>query len=302
MNWLTISLISVAMFSFVTIIDKRLIVTHFPSASSFNASVGIWNLIAGSIVLIFVLPIYGVPSTHAIVISLFAGILWAAGLSLFFYSLRFEEVSRATSIWMTAPIFSSWVAVSFFGEKLNSLQWIAIAAVVIGALMMSFKPGKSTGALFDKKALLVLTLASFVTGLAFVINKEATNLTDVWTTHGVRNISMGLGLFAFSYKKGVVSDAFGALNNLRALLLFGIAELFLASIAAFLVVVALDIGPASLVATVSSTRPLLVLILGVSMSTKYFNVLGETLDRDSLLVKFAATTVIVAGVSILALT
>jgi len=85
-------------------------------------------------------------------------------------------------------------------------------------------------------------------------------------------------------------------------LLFGIAELFLASIAAFLVVVALDIGPASLVATVSSTRPLLVLILGVSMSTKYFNVLGETVDRDSLLVKFAATMVIVAGVSILALT
>ena len=301
MNWLSISLISVAMFSLVTIIDKRLIVTHFPSASSFNASVGIWNLISGLIVLVFVLPIYGVPSIQAVLISLFAGVLWAGGLSLFFYSLRFEEVSRATSLWMTAPIFSSWVAVSFFGEKLNTMQWFAIASVVIGALMMSFKPVKDGGVKFDRKALLVLSLASFVTGLAFVINKEATNLTDVWTTHGVRNISMGLGLFAFSYKKGVISDAWGALKNFRAMMLFGFAELLLASIAAFLVVVALNMGPASLVATVSSTRPLLVLILGVSMSTKYFNVLGETIDRDSLLVKFVATLVIVSGVSILAL-
>ena len=302
MNWLSISLISVAMFSLVTIIDKRLIVTHFPNAASFNAAVGIWNLTSGLLLLLFVLPIYGIPSFNAVCYSLFAGALWAAGLTLFFYSLRFVEVSRATSIWMTAPIFSSWLAVSFFGEKLDSLQWMAIVAVVLGAMMMSFTPGKNKSALFDKKALIILTIASFITGFAFVITKESVNLENVWTTHGVRNISMGIGLFAFSYKRGVFAQSVDTLKQTRALILFATAELFLASIAAFLVVVALNVGPASMVATVSSTRPLLVLVLGVSLSTKHFNILGETIDRGSLLVKFTATLVIVAGVSVLALT
>ena len=129
MDWLPIALISVAMFALVTILDKRLIVDYFPGVLSFNAVVGLWNLVTAVIILAIAIPIYGMPSANAVWVSLLAGVFWAGGLTLFFYGLRLEEVSRATAIWLSAPIFASVFAVAFLDEQLSAAQWASVVAV-----------------------------------------------------------------------------------------------------------------------------------------------------------------------------
>ena len=56
----------------------------------------------------------------------------------------------------------------------------------------------------------------------------------------------------------------------------------------------------SLVSAVSSSRPLLVLLLSIALSTNAWNVLNESVDRQTLGLKALSTVLIVAGVVTLA--
>ena len=110
--------------------DKRLLDVYFPSAASFNFVLGAVQTVVGMVVVTVVISIGDMPGGDGVLLALSAGILWALGLSFFFFGLRLEEVSRAIPVFNTFPLFASLLAVLFLGERLTGAHWGAIAGVV----------------------------------------------------------------------------------------------------------------------------------------------------------------------------
>lgn len=301
MDWLALSLISAAIFGAVMVLDKRLVDHVFPTVGGLNFAVAWAQLVTGALFLAVVLPRNGLPSGEAIVVSLICGVFWAGGLMAFFYGLRLTEVSRASPIWMSAPIFAAVLAATFLGERISVLQWSAIVVVVGGAALASYRPQRSGRSFISTRALVVLLGAAVLTGAAFVWNKEATELTGVWEVQGLRNLSMGAVMAAVSWRAGTLSEMVSTLRKAANFNLFFITEVVVAPAAAIIFVTAISRGPISLVGAVNSSRPLFVLLISSLLSTRLWNVLNEPLDRGTLVLKGLSALMIGAGVTTLGL-
>ena len=301
MTWVVAVLISTTLFAVVSILDKRLVAHEFPSAQSFNVAFGLLQAPIAALFFAVVVPTVGFDGGAGIPWAIATGLLWAIGITLFFHGLRLEEVSRATPIQMTAPIFTALLAVTFLGETLNALQWVAIGMVVLGGATVTLRPELGWFRMANRRALVILLGASFVMGIAFVVSKEATNQMNVWAIQAFRAAAMGAGVLALQGRGSAFRETCEMLSDRRAMGLLVVTEGIMAPIAAFMFVVALSLGPVSLVSAVSSSRPLMVLAASAALSTPFWNVLGEPLDRRTLGVKLVSTALIVGGVAVLAL-
>ena len=299
MGWVAAALGSTALFALVTVLDKKLVVSFFPSATLFNLTFGLLQFFVAAFFFVVFVPVVGL-DVAGIPWAVASGFAWALALFLFFHGLRLEEVSRATPIQMTAPVFAALLAVVFLGETLSWAQWLAVVVVVAGAALVTAKPSGVGIGIARGKALAILVAASVVLGVAYVLNKEATNNANIWTVQSVRAVGMGTGMLLMTARAPALRQLPMVLLNPRAMRLFFITEGILAPVAGVLFVVALSLGPVSLVSATMSSRPLFVLVISVLLSTSFWNVLNEPLDRATLVLKTVSTALIVLGVTGLA--
>ena len=200
-----------------------------------------------------------------------------------------------------SPVFAALIAVSFLGERLSAGQWLAILAVTAGAMMVSLRPVRGRIRPARGRAFFILLASSVVIAVAFVVSKEATDRMNVWAIQGFGALAMGAGVLAITWRPAMNRDLRRALRTPRAVAAILVGEGLLAPVAALMFVVALSLGPVSLVSAVTATRPLAVLAVGTLLSTPVWNVLDEPLDRGTLGLKAASTVLIVGGVAALAL-
>ena len=137
--------------------------------------------------------------------------------------------------------------------------------------------------------------------MAFAASEQATREMNVWAIQAVRAATMSAGVFLFSARPRTVREFRGAARSMRTLAALFVAEGLLAPLAALMFIVALDLGPVSSVSVVTSSRPLFTLALGAALSTRYWNVLNEPLDRRTLGWKALAVAMITVGVAALSL-
>lgn len=295
MTWVVVALSSTALFALVTVLDKKLVVSYFPNATLFNLTFGLLQFVISAFFFVVLVPAAGLDMA-GVPWAVASGFAWALALLLFFHGLRLEEVSRATPIQMTSPVFASLLAVTFLGESLSWTQWLAVLVVVAGAALVTARPSGRGISIARGRALLILLAAAFVLGCAYVLNKEATNNANVWTVQAVRAAGMGTGMLLMTARPGVIRQLPTVLLNPRAMRLFLITEGLLAPIASLLFVLALSLGPVSLVSATMSSRPLFVFALRVLLSTSFWNVLNEPMDRATLGLKVVSTMLVVVGV------
>lgn len=300
MHWLSLSLLSAAIFAAVTVSDKQMFGRVYRSANGLNFLVAVVNIVTGAVFLAIILPFNGMPSDYAVLVAVGSGVFWALGLTLFFYGLQVTEASRAVPIWMSAPIFAAILAGIFLGERITVLQWVAIIVVVVGAALASYKPLPGRNEFISVKSLAVLLLAAALTGAAFVVNKEATDSTGVWEVQGFRNLVMGAIMAVLAWRPGLVRELARSMRKPSHSGQFIATEGIAAPFAAFLLILAIESGPVSLVSAVSSARPIFLLLLTTLLSTRYWNLLNEPLDRGTLAVKGVSVVAITAGVGALA--
>ena len=301
MTWVTAVLISTSLFAVVTVFDKRLATNLFPSAGSFNAAFGLLQAAIAVVYFSAVIPTVGFDGGAGVPWAIASGLFWALGLFLFFHGLRLEEASRAAPIQQIGPIFAAVVAVVFLGEALTPFQWAAVVVVVMGAALVSTRPEERLFRLARGRAFFILLGGSFSIGMAFIASEQATHEMNVWGIQAIRAAAMSAGVLLLSMRPTTfrqlrsVSGSVGAWVNLL------IAEGLLAPIAALMFVIALSLGPVSSVSAVSASRPMFVLILGVLLSTKYWDLLHERIDRRTMGLKAASVAMIVGGVAALSL-
>ena len=246
-------------------------------------------------------PPRGVP-LYAALAGFGGGAFWGAGLTLMFWGLTREQVSRVAPVWHTSPIFVAIMAVFFLGESLGWAQWLAIALVVFGAIAISMRSSDLGIGFGIRPTFLVILLGAFLIGMGQLLLKEGSagsiDLGVLWR-------SADWGLFTAMFVPFARPSSFVALARyMRSPLRAGAITLNDA-VAPFvgnlLLLWAIAVGPISLVSGVVASRPVFVLAITISIGLLAKRLLpDEEMTRSDMALKAMATAAVVAGVAIIA--
>ena len=299
MAWTTVALLSAALFGLVSVVDKRLLTWHMPSVSSYY----LWLAISLAFFAVVVLLASGLPAgveAIQIVAAYGAGLSWGVGLVLLFLAMRREEASRAVAISHIFPVFVALLAVAFLGESLGLGHWLAIAIVVVGALLISLRSTPTRALLSLNRSFPILISASFMIALAHFASKAALDDLPVSTVYVFRNLGMATTLLLF-VRPSVVRESLQAVRDRSTALLLFLVLVVLAPGSVALTLLAIDLGPVSLVSTLIATRPFFVFLYSSVLSSPRVRFLDEPLHRETLALKFVSIVLIIGGVSALQL-
>ena len=171
MDWFFFAIASSMMISLVSVLDKRLLTVHFPSVRSFIFMLGTIWLLQGILIVTLVVLLFGMPDIDYMILACIAGATTAFGLSFYFWGLTFEEVSRGSPIFGTAPLFSALLSILFLSEELAGIQWMGIITIVVGASLLSFKPTPGRRDFMGKKGFGVFLAGALFSGSGLVFRR-----------------------------------------------------------------------------------------------------------------------------------
>jgi drug/metabolite transporter (DMT)-like permease len=301
MNWIAGALLSTLLFSLVSILDKRLISNLFPNFTTFNITFALLQLVIAATFFIGVIPTVGFDGGDGIAWAAASGLLWAIALSLIFYALSIEEVSRVAPMQSATPVFTAIIAVTLFDDVVTPSQWVAILVIVSAAVMINLRRIDGRYRIARGKAFVGMMAAALVLAMAFIVSDEATDRMNIWATQGFRALFMGFGILVFTWRPNRTALLVRTLRDRRTTGLMVLTEGMLGPLAALSFVYALSVGPVSLVTTVTAVRPLAVLIISAALSTPLWNFINEPLKRETIAIKLVSTVLIVGGVITLGL-
>ncbi len=193
----------------------------------------------------------GTAGAPYIVAAVSAGILGALGYVCFFAGMTRGTVGLVGTIAATSPLLTVALSVLFLGETLGSLQVLGIAMTIACVLILSVDRRKAS---VSRRLAVVLSLGSFfVWGLwAFLVKGSVAVLGE-----GDLFLLLGLGYLGVSVVAAVVwrKEPRSEVGASRPIWAAGLFVFLSGSIAAIVLAAAYDAGPASIVAPVTGTYP-----------------------------------------------
>ena len=300
MNWTTTAILSAAILGMVNILDSHLISKRLPGFRVFIFLLGAVHLIYG-LILLYLFPLPEGISLWHILAAVASGILRTIAATVMLYSLKRAEVSRVIPIAYTSPIFVAIIAIPTLGESLNYLQWLAIVIVVAGAIVISIDRNSADSKSWLNRSVLLLFVSSLLFAGGDIISKYALSYISFWNMFYITAFCMsGIWLLL-----SIRPSTFRQLRDMKersfpiALLAF---NEIMAVIGISLSFRAIQNGPVSLASTIIASRPIFVTIYSIILSRILPGFLMTSADRKVLILRLAATALIVAGISIIYLT
>lgn len=298
-SWILIAIISAACMGMVNILDSHLITRRMPGFRSYVLAVSAFVLGWGAAACLLN-PLPSGLGTVPLMVAVTAGLLRGSAVTIMLYTMKREEISRIIPIVHTYPIFVALLAMPLLGERLLWLDWLAIMAVVGGAVLVSLRIDGG-GTLRLRRYFYLLLLSSLLLAAADIATKYVLNYIDYWNMFWITSFCMGGIFLAVCLRPAVwreVAVAF-RVKSTWAMLALNECLAMSGAIAFFL---ALSMGPVSLVATINSSRPFFVLLFAFIFSLMLPSFLKWQGGRKALLIKLGATVMIVGGVVIIYLT
>lgn len=298
MDWISASLTTAAILAVVAVLDKVILTYQRVDLGAFYVITGLFNLLIG-LALAAVVSWSGPFSATVWAAGAGSGLLWGIVLLLLFFGIRRLEISRAMPVFHTFPVFVAILAVLFLDERLSAVQWLAILVTVVGAGLVTVDrtAARRDGSVIGYAA---TTLASLSAALANVVTKHALVEMTVWNAMALRTGLLGLLLLLPMVLPGVPARARSLARRRRAMGTVLITEGLLAPLGTWVSILAVGLGPVSLVSALTASRPLFILALTVALSTPALNLLNEPLNRDTLILKLVSTALVGGGVATLA--
>ncbi len=230
--------------------------------------------------------------------GLAVGVMWGAGAPLILWTLSREEVSRVAPIFQSYPLLVVIFAVILLGESLSVLESVAAALAIGGALLAGVKRSDG-GRLHLTSALAYLGVAMVIVALAQVLLKTVTDDLSFWHATALRSAGMAAVLIPMNLRPVIARDLEQFMRAPRASLALAI-DAGAAATAMILITFAISAGPVSLVNAVASASPLFVFFGSVLLAHRTMLPLDETITRGVLTQKLLATSLVVAGLGLLA--
>ena len=296
-TWANAALLSAAIMGMVSVLDSHLVTKRFPTLRSFMLPVGAIHLTYGLIgSLVFGVP-HGVDQS-IVAIAVLSSCVRTGAVLILLDCLRHREVSRVIPVVYMYPMFVALMAFVFLGERLGLGQWIAVAIVATGAVMISsFGRGPSLEAV-DRPRSLLPFVAAVLFAVADVTGKYSLSQIDFWQLFWIGACVMGGTFVATALRRDVVARIQSLHGRRHSLLLLMMNEL-IAPVGIVVSYWALERGPVSLVSALISSRPLFVLLFALFLSRRAPEFLLWAGGARLVIVRVLATSMIVAGIAVI---
>ncbi len=297
MTWLFISLTSAAFMGLVGISDKIVIHRYAKTPLTLLLLISITQTTVGIVLLFF----GGIPNEANLLTSTSAfgsGVFHGFAGFFLIKTLFSREVSRTIPVTQSAPIFTALLAFFILGETISLIQYGGITIAVLGSALITLSTNDDTHGVFLHKSFYSLMFSAFLFGTGIVIGKMALEELPVLYTHGLRTLATALIFLCFALRAEPWADVKSLFSKRSpALLLVAINDFITAQVGLIMLLLALSLGPASLVASVTGTRALFTVIYSMSITKVWPGALGEDISRGSILIKLFSTVLIVAGIT-----
>lgn len=123
--------------------------------------------------------------TAAALVGFILGGLFGGGIgrSWMYRAIDLIGASPATAIKNSAPVITTALAIVLFGEHVSVAQWLAVVAIVIGVLLVTWKPGEGAKPSLDKQS---LSDKLWTTGVVVAVGSAV--------VYGIRPVFLKFGL------------------------------------------------------------------------------------------------------------
>ena len=300
MSWVALALIGAAVSALVNVFDKTVIYRYAATPRTLPLLIGIAQTFVG----IVLLPIVGIPDSATASLCIWAlvsGALFGISAQFLMRVLFAEEVSRTIPVFQTFPMFTAIFAFFLLDEELRSIDWLAIMAVVVGAVTLSLRIDAQYRRLLLRKSFMLLLIGSAIQGSAHIFGKIAVDELPVLFTHALRSLALGGVFLAFNLRSEPWQDVRGFIRDRSPALRFvAMNELVFASIGLGLALWALSLGHAALVTALSGTRACFLVLYSTILALVWKGALGEITTRGAIATKIGSTALIVGGVAVIA--
>jgi len=220
-------------------------------------------------------------------------------ISMVFYlfAMQSEEASRVAPLYGLTPVcmlITEWLA---FGTRLEIFQYLGVAAVVLGAIFLSFKPGPAR---FNKKALFYVMSSIILWAVAVVFLSDIFQQTGYWLGWGWAQVVLGLlGTFSLIvFRKEVMKTI---RESGHKVVYLSVSSEILSLTANGLLFFAAVIWLASLSSALTSVQYILVFLFTLLISKKWPQLFREEISRSILIQKLISIILIISGIFLISI-
>jgi drug/metabolite transporter (DMT)-like permease len=195
----------------------------------------------------------GTAGTGLVLAAVAAGILGAVGYLTFFAGMMRGTVGLVGTISATAPVLTIVLSVAFLHETLGALQVLGIVMTVSCVLLLTVDPKHAS---MSRRLAVLLSLGSFLAwGLWGFLVKASVGVLG----EGDLFLFLGSGYLGVSVIAAIRWKMGNAIRDpvSRSTWGLGVFVFLTGSIAAIVLAAAYDVGPASVVAPVTGTYPVI---------------------------------------------
>lgn len=292
-NWIFFTLLAEIMWSFTSLFDKIILSKgHIRSPYVFIVFNGAMNIL-----LVFLLPFFdfGHLSFMDMAIALAAGLFLTIGVIFYYKAVQHEEISRVLMLWQLIPIFVLTASFLLLGETLTKRHFIGFLLLFAAGIMVSYR--KANRKLILSKAFYLMILSTLPISLYYIMSKHIYEAADFWSAFmwlRVAAFSGVLVLFIPSVRKQFITTIKNMKSGAKGLIGFKMIVDFSAFI---LLGYAMLNGPISLISALgSAAAPIFIFIIASFTAVCFPNLIKESVDKKSILIKVLAVLLITAGI------
>lgn len=297
--WLQITLLTAAIYAFISLLDKVISDTVLPNPAAAMALNGLPRFLTFIIIgavggNLFLESIDGIWARRQIVwAGIGVGALYAIAMIVWYRGIAETDVSTFVPLFATRTIFTTVLAFLFLSEAFPWPIYIGIVMVVIGAIVISIEEptqGISRLTVESRDAMLLSLLTAAMFAIIYTALDGLTIRTDIWSVLfwiGVGGLVLSMD-FAIIKRQELFDLGFRSQGAL-------VANGGLSAIAFFTFTVAVTRGPVSLVAAIVNLDAVFVFLGAVTLSQLFPRTIDEETDPSTLVQKGAATVLIISG-------
>lgn len=299
-NWAIIALISAGVSGLISIFDKTVLYRYVTNSHTLPVLIALIQMTFGTLTILII------SSFESIHVEYYfwpfiAGALFGLQGHLFLKVTFSNEVTRTVPISQIYPIFTAFFALLFLDENILLYQGVGILLIVIGAILIAMDfSGDFWKIKIIDKAFSLLIIGSLLYSAANITSKLAVEDASIIQVHAVRMFALGFVFFLLNFRRDSYLDVKNMIQSKSKGFLFVFTnEVFLVNTHFYLALLALSLGPVSLVTAILSVRSLFLLFFTLLVSILFNWSIGESVSPKIILIKALSTTVIVAGLVLL---
>jgi drug/metabolite transporter (DMT)-like permease len=201
--------------------------------------------------------------------------------------MRSIEVSSVAAFLAAKPVLIAILAFFALGEEFGAMTYLGMILVIAGAVLMTLKNDHHR-LVIGKKALPAVFPPVFI-AMGDVLVKSALHVPMLTVLFYVATGIAATSFTVFLARRPRITSQ--PRHEIRNLLVSG----SISAIASIIILYAISIGPVTLVTTLEQTKPLFVFLIVLVLSALFPAIVRESLSRATLMKKFIAIILIVAG-------